>query len=79
MPFEKNPDEIGALWLHSSAKGDYMTGEVSIDGVTTKIVCFRSKSTSPKAPAWNILKSKPKVDMAAPPAGTYNANEDVPF
>ena len=79
MPFEKNPDEIGALWLHDGPKGEYMTGEITLGGATTKIVCFRSKSVSPKATAWNILKSKPKADMAAPPAGTYNANEDVPF
>lgn len=36
MAFEKNPDELGALWLKSGAKGEYMTG--IIDGV--KVVCF---------------------------------------
>lgn len=56
MAFEKDPDEIGALWLKSGSKGDYMTGEVN--GV--KVVCFRSKSTHEKAPAWRVLKSKPK-------------------
>jgi len=80
MPFEKNPDEIGALWLHASAKGDYMTGEITIGGVTQKVVCFHGKSTSPKAPTWNVLKSKPRSEMATPPAGTFNANDtDIEF
>lgn len=56
MAYEKDPDEIGALWMKSGNKGDYMTGEVN--GV--KVVCFRSKSTHEKAPAWRVLKSRPK-------------------
>lgn len=57
---EKNPDELGALWERTSAKGPYMTGE--INGV--KVVCFPNKSDNPKAPAWRVLKSKPKADAA---------------
>lgn len=53
---DKNQDELGALWLRSGAKGDYMTGE--IDGV--KVVCFPNKSDNPKAPQWRVLKSKPR-------------------
>jgi len=53
---EKNPDELGALWIKSGPKGEYLTGEVS--GV--KVVCFKNKSDNPKAPAWRVLKSKPK-------------------
>lgn len=56
MAFEKNPDEIGALWLKSGAKGDYLTGEIG--GV--KVVCFAVKRTSEKSPAWRVLKSKPR-------------------
>lgn len=56
----KNPDELGALWVRSSAKGDYMTGEIAGQSV----VCFRNKSDNPKAPAWRVLKSKPKPDGA---------------
>lgn len=40
MAFEKNPDEIGALWLKSGAKGDYLAGEIG--GV--KVVCFAVKA-----------------------------------
>ena len=67
MAFEKNPDEIGALWLKSGAKGDYLTGEIG--GV--KVVCFAAKRTSEKSPAWRVLKSKPRD--AAP------AETDVEF
>lgn len=59
MAFEKNPDELGALWLKQGAKGDYMTG--TIDGV--KVVCFPAKQTSDKSPAWRVLKSKPRDEQ----------------
>ena len=54
----KNPDELGALWERTSAKGDYMTGEIAGQSV----VCFRNKSDNPKAPAWRVMKSKPKAE-----------------
>lgn len=66
MAFEKNPDEIGALWIKNGAKGDYLTGEVN--GV--KVVCFRVSSESPKAPAWRVLKSKPREGASVPSAPT---------
>ncbi len=58
MAYEKDPDEIGALWVRTSAGGkDYMTGEIG--GV--KVVVFRAKP-SEKGPAWRVHKSKPKED-----------------
>lgn len=79
MPYEKNPDEIGALWIKRSKNGvEFMSG--TINGVD--VVCFRSKGTSERAPAWNVLRSKPRDEMASPPSGTYNANarnEEPPF
>lgn len=56
MPYEKDPDEIGSLWLKTGRKGDYLTGEVN--GV--KVVCFAINSKNPKAPTYRVLKSKPK-------------------
>ena len=29
VSYEKKPDELGALWLKSGAKGQYMTGEIN--------------------------------------------------
>ena len=70
MPFEKNPDDLGALWEKQGAKGPYLSG--TINGVA--VVCFRNKSDNPKAPAWRVLKSKPK-DGAAP----VRSESDVDF
>lgn len=59
---ERNPDELGALWVKTSNKGDYMTGE--INGV--KVVCFRNTraENNEKAPQWRVLKSKPREESS---------------
>ena len=67
---EKNPDELGALWEKSGANGTYLTGEIA----GQKVVCFRNKSDNPKAPAWRVLKSKPRED-----AREALDAKDVPF
>jgi uncharacterized protein (DUF736 family) len=56
---EKNPDEIGALWMKPSAKGDYMTGTINGERV---VVFANTKKTSEKSPDWRVLKSKPRDD-----------------
>jgi hypothetical protein len=71
MPFEKDENELGALWLKSGAKGEYMTGEVA----GQKVVCFKVKAQSEKSPTWRVLKSKPREDSAPTP---ITASE-VPF
>lgn len=60
MAYEKNPDELGALWLKSGSKGAYMTG--TINGVN--VFCTPTKSENPKAPAWRVMKSKPREETA---------------
>jgi hypothetical protein len=78
MPYEKK-DGDGALWMKTTARGEMMTGDIFINGETIKIVAFPNESDNPKAPRWRISKAKPRDDMARPPAGTFNSNEDVPF
>lgn len=57
MPYEPDPNELGALWVKSGAKGDYMTG--TINGV--KVVCFpNTRKSSDKAPDWRVMKSIPR-------------------
>lgn len=60
MAFEsRNPDELGALWMKSGGRGEYMTG--TINGV--KVVCFpNTRKTSDAQPDWRVLKSKPRDD-----------------
>lgn len=54
---ERDPSELGALWLKESARGDYMTG--TINGV--KVVCFRNdRKSADNQPDWRVLKSKPR-------------------
>ena len=54
---EPNPDELGALWEKSSAKGPYMTGTIS--GV--KVVVFKNgHKSSEKSPDWRVLRSRPR-------------------
>jgi len=63
--FQRPEGEIGALWSKQGKKGAYFTGEVTIDGKTTKIVCFQTKKSSERAPDYRILKSVPR-EQAAP-------------
>lgn len=55
----KDPNELGALWAKTSARGDYFTG--TINGVN--VVVFRNDRKAPgsNAPDWRVLKAKPKA------------------
>lgn len=57
----KNEDELGALWIKTSARGEFMTGTVNGQAV----VVFRNdrKAEGSKQPDWRILKAKPKSDV----------------
>jgi hypothetical protein len=73
MAYEKDQDEIGALWERQTAKGDtYMTGEI----LGQKVVIFAAHSKHPKGPAWRVLKSKPRED--ARPSRVSDP-DDIPF
>jgi uncharacterized protein (DUF736 family) len=69
-----DPNELGALWVKQSAKGEYMTG--TINGV--KVVVFRnSKKSEEKHPDWRVLKSQPREAKGNdfPPTGA----DDIAF
>lgn len=59
----KDPNELGALWLKTGPKGEYMTG--SINGVN--VVCFWNKHhvEGDNKPAWRVLKSQPREERQA--------------
>jgi len=61
MPQQQNPDEIGALWEKSSARGPYMTG--TING--QRVVVFKNDKGGEKAPQWRVLKAKPRESAPA--------------
>jgi hypothetical protein len=64
---EKNPDELGALWIKSGNKGDYMTGTVGGQAV----VVFRNDRKTGNQPDWRVLKSKPR--------STKTSSDEVEF
>lgn len=66
MAFEKDPNEIGALWIKAGAKGDYMTGTITVDGQAVKVVCFAVKASSEKSPAWRVLKARERETNPGP-------------
>jgi len=69
--FEKNPDELGALWQREGAKGVYMTGTIAGE----KVVVFKAKKTNDKSPDWRVLRSKPRDTTGAPAPVTFTADD----
>ena len=50
--------KIGALWVKKNDRGEFMTGEVEVNGEKIKIVVFKNEKLSDKHPDWAILKSR---------------------
>ena len=72
-------DELGALWIRSGAKGTYMTGTLTIDGVAIQVVCFTNQNKKDaKHPDWRILRSKPREQEENNVNEAIN-HEDVPW
>ena len=59
---KKNPDELGALWVKTGGRGDYMTG--TINGVAVVVFKNDKKTEGSKQPDWRVLKSKPRTETA---------------
>ena len=54
-------DKIGALWIKSGAKGEYLSGNIEVDGKKIGVVCFRNTTKkNEKQPDWDILVAKAK-------------------
>jgi hypothetical protein len=55
-------DSVGALWSKSTPTvGEYLTGNVMIDGKKVEIVCFLNKyKTEDKHPKYRVFLSKPR-------------------
>jgi uncharacterized protein (DUF736 family) len=58
---QRNPDELGALWIKSGAKGEYMTGTINGQAV----VVFRNDRKQGNQPDWRVLKSRTRDERAA--------------
>lgn len=77
MAYDKDPNEIGALWEKAGKKGPYMTG--TINGV--RVVLFRNgQKRGEKAPDWRVLKSQPRESTADDKGDTsHPSDEEIPF
>lgn len=76
MAYEKDPNEIGALWEKSGRKGAYMTGTLDIDGTKHQVVLFKNgNKKSEKSPDWRVLKSQPRNSAEE----RANGEQDAPF
>lgn len=72
---KKNPDEIGALWIKQSARGEFMTGVVGGEPV----VLFKNdrKVEGSKQPDWRVLKAKPREDRETVARPHPGSNDDL--
>lgn len=71
--YQKNPDEIGALWGKVAKNGlNFMSGYLELNGEKIKIVVFSQKQKSEKSPTHIILKSKEQRQEVV-------ETEDLPF
>jgi len=60
----KNENQLGALWIKESEKGQFMSGYIEVNGEKLSIVCFKnSYKTEDKHPDWEIIKSKPRENL----------------
>ena len=63
MAYDKDPNEIGALWEKSSAKGPYMTGTINGE----RVVLFKNgHKRGEKSPDWRVLKAQPRQQDDGP-------------
>lgn len=62
----KDPNEIGALWIKKSAGGKaYLSGK--IEGIGYVVVFKNNNKKNDKQPDYRILKSKPREEKKAEP------------
>lgn len=72
MPYEKDPDELGALLEKTSSRGTYMTGKI---GDVSVVVFKNGNKKSEKSPDWRVLKAKARE----PQPVAAGRDEDMPF
>lgn len=70
----KDPNEIGALWEKSGAKGTYYTGEIN----GQRVVVFPVNKRHDRSPALRVLKATEQGQRQAPPSAPITDSE-IPF
>lgn len=88
MSEQKQDDKVGALWIKSSARGEFMTGNIELkpeqiaelqaNGGKLAVVVFRNDRKTGKQPDWQMLKAKPRTETAQDQRAPMT-DMDVPF
>jgi|TARA_R110000824_G_scaffold344477_2_gene531081 hypothetical protein len=82
MAFEKDPDELGALWARTYAckkTGDTLTRLTgTVNGV--EVVCWPIDKQHDNQPTYRVKRSRPRVGgTASAPAPTPVTDDEIPF
>ena len=75
---ERDPNELGALWVKKGRKGEYMTGKIG----DQPVVVFRNERKQPgsNAPDWRVMKPvKQDKDQDQRVPVSPVSDQDVPF
>lgn len=80
MSRQSDPNELGALWVKTGRKGEYMTGKIG----DQPVVVFRNERKQPgsNAPDWRVMKPVKQdrdMDQRVPPSSAAADDEDIAF
>jgi len=59
--------KIGCFWNKQGNNGDYMSGELVLNGEKHRIVAFKRDKRNEKEPDWDIKFSKPMEGVKVDP------------
>lgn len=64
-------ESIGALWVKDGKNDKFMTGQIKIDGVVTRVIVFKNKyKETTKHPDYKIYLAKERTQVT---------DDDSPF
>ena len=78
---EKNTknEKIGALWKKSNARGEFLSGEIEINGTKPRVVVFPNAKTHPETgqvnenyPDYSILLARENPNQGAGQTAAYS-------
>jgi len=77
---QKNPNELGAVWLREGNGKKYYFGKLTLDGKELQFVMFKNDRKEPgsKQPDWRIYRSQPRSDSPAPAPAAAPSQPSAP-
>ena len=72
-------DKIGAFWQRSGAKGEYLSGQIELNGEKINVIAFKNgRKSKSNHPDWILYLQRPRQDVAPPPEREAGG-DSVPF